>query len=147
VSEALCNFCGAKLGFTHICANVAVPNELQSLRDERDRLRTFLDEALEEWEYSCQYKSEYLREKHGDLERIAEIKAALTPAGQRWTPQERYLHDPMFKNLVDMLEAAIHRADYTPSELREAAVLAAIHYESMRVRRQFIPLTPNEATE
>jgi hypothetical protein len=38
VSEALCNFSGEKLGFTHICANVAVPNELQSIRDERDRL-------------------------------------------------------------------------------------------------------------
>jgi len=62
------------------------------------------------------------------------------------TPEERYRNDAQFKMLVDALEAAIHRAQYTPSELREAAILAAIHYESVRVRQYWDPLLgPNEA--
>ena len=40
-------------------------------------LADYLQEALLEWEYSSQYKGEHLQKKHGDLERIAEIKAAL----------------------------------------------------------------------
>lgn len=33
-----------------------------------------LSEALDEWEYSSLYKGDYLRKKHGDLERIREIR-------------------------------------------------------------------------
>jgi hypothetical protein len=35
----------------------------------------------------------------------------------------------MFRKVVDTLEALIHDAHLTPSEIREAAVLAATHYE------------------
>jgi hypothetical protein len=51
----------------------------------------------------------------------------------RMSPEERYLHDPQFKRLVDMLEKQIHECQYTPTELREAAILAAIHYENKRM--------------
>jgi hypothetical protein len=45
------------------------------------------------------------------------------------TPEERYLTDPAFRLLVDRLYESIASASYTPSELREAVILAAIHYE------------------
>lgn len=41
----------------------------------------------------------------------------------------RYLRDAAFKYLVDSLEALIHKGTYTPTELREAIILAATHYE------------------
>ena len=50
------------------------------------------------------------------------------------TPDARYRRDPKFRSLVDMMEAHIHSADFTPTEMREAALLAAIHYEHKRVR-------------
>lgn len=45
------------------------------------------------------------------------------------TPEERYLTDPMFHALVDRLGQEIQQARFTPSELREAVILAAIQYE------------------
>ena len=53
------------------------------------------------------------------------------------TPEERYTSDAMFRRLVDTLENQIHQANYTPSELREAAMLAAIHYDSARIRKMY----------
>lgn len=50
------------------------------------------------------------------------------------SPQEKYLHDPEYRQLVDILEAEIHRARFTPSEIREAALFACIRYE-MHERR------------
>lgn len=52
--------------------------------------------------------------------------------------EQRYLSDPHFKTLVDTMVMAIREAKYTPSELREAAILAAIiyetHYKAMCIR-------------
>lgn len=50
------------------------------------------------------------------------------------TPVARYQSDPMFGQLVDMMEAHLHRADFTPSDMREAAMLAAINYERRCIR-------------
>lgn len=47
-------------------------------------------------------------------------------------PEERYQRDPHYRCLVDVLEQAIHAAQYTPTEIREAAMLAAIRYEMRR---------------
>jgi hypothetical protein len=47
-------------------------------------------------------------------------------------PEERYRTDPMFRNVTDTLEALVIHAQLTPSEIREAAMLACIHHE-MRV--------------
>lgn len=46
-------------------------------------------------------------------------------------PEQRYCHDAHFAQLVDFLEAQIHAANLTPTEIREAAMLAAVHH-SMR---------------
>jgi len=54
----------------------------------------------------------------------------------RLSPEERYARDPEFNRLVDTLEMQIHQAQFTGTELREAAVLAAIKYEMKTVRPQ-----------
>lgn len=54
------------------------------------------------------------------------------------TPREKYMNDPEYHNLVDFLESMIERAQFTPSELREASVLASINYEMRHVRERAI---------
>jgi hypothetical protein len=48
------------------------------------------------------------------------------------TAEERYQRDPAFHTMVDLLEQLVHKGEYTPTELREAVVLAATHYEMRR---------------
>jgi hypothetical protein len=44
-------------------------------------------------------------------------------------PELAYMHDPEFNALVKTIEGMLYAADFTPSELRKAAVLACIHFE------------------
>jgi hypothetical protein len=48
------------------------------------------------------------------------------------TPRERYYNDPQFHALVDLMTSHMMQANYTPSEMREAALLASIKYYEMR---------------
>lgn len=48
--------------------------------------------------------------------------------------RDRYRRDPAFRTLVDTLYGAIRSAVYTPTEIREAAMLAQIMYEQERPR-------------
>lgn len=48
--------------------------------------------------------------------------------------RQRYESDPAFRTLVDTLYMCIERAEFTPTEIREAAMLAQIHYESVHIR-------------
>ena len=48
------------------------------------------------------------------------------------SPDERYFRDPQFKHLVDFMIDAIRHAQFTPTEIREAAMLAAIKYDQLR---------------
>lgn len=50
------------------------------------------------------------------------------------SPKEKYMNDPEYHNLVCMLENLIETARFTPSELREACILASINYEMRHVR-------------
>lgn len=50
------------------------------------------------------------------------------------TPRDKYLNDPQYKMLVDILCANIHACGFTPSEVREAAVLACILYEESKMK-------------
>ena len=54
------------------------------------------------------------------------------------TPREKYMNDPEYNHLVLMLESMIEQARFTPSELREACVLARINYEMRHIREQHI---------
>ena len=54
----------------------------------------------------------------------------------RMSTIDRCQQDPMFKALVDMLTAwLMEHPDYTPTELREAAMCAAETVEYLTVRR------------
>lgn len=48
------------------------------------------------------------------------------------------MNDPEYRRLVDMLGQFVESARFTPSELREACVLASINYEMRHVRSQQI---------
>lgn len=54
------------------------------------------------------------------------------------TPRDKYYNDPNFKSLVDMMCAYICNCDFTPSEMRQAAVLASIKYEETNIDRVYI---------
>lgn len=55
---------------------------------------------------------------------------------------ERYERDAHFRQLVDTIWMLIDRAQYTPTEIREAAILAQIKAEQYRIRPWIIPLRP-----
>jgi len=48
------------------------------------------------------------------------------------TPARRYMNDNAFRALVRQMESIIHRGQFTPSEVREAAIFACIQYEMTR---------------
>jgi hypothetical protein len=50
----------------------------------------------------------------------------------------RYMNDVQFRMLVDYMEGMIHQLHYTPSEMRDAALLASINYEMRRPNRTLI---------
>jgi len=55
------------------------------------------------------------------------------------------MNDPEYYRLVSMLEQFVEQARFTPSELREAAVLACINYEMRHVRGASIDPRAEEA--
>ena len=50
------------------------------------------------------------------------------------TPKDKYLNDPEYNHLVNMLESLIEQARFTPSEMREACMVACINYEMRHIR-------------
>lgn len=58
---------------------------------------------------------------------------------------ERYYNDVTFRQLVDMLLSYIDRAEFTPSEIREAAMFAQILYEETRLRPRFVEVIHGES--
>lgn len=50
------------------------------------------------------------------------------------TLRDRYYKDNYFHTLVDMMVAQIQDCNFTPSEMREAAILASIIYEEHNLR-------------
>jgi hypothetical protein len=65
------------------------------------------------------------------------------PPNNRLTPAERYRRDAEFRTVVDMLQAALSRSQYTPTELREAVILACSIHEARRLPPQYL-LPPEE---
>jgi len=63
------------------------------------------------------------------------------------TPEEKYLNDLEYRHLVNTVEALIHEAKFTPSEIREACMLGCIHYEQHRIRKYFIDEATGQAID
>lgn len=55
------------------------------------------------------------------------------------TPKERYHTDPLFHRLTDLLYHELRQGYLTPTEIREAALLAQIRFEEEHPR--YIPST------
>ena len=51
--------------------------------------------------------------------------------------KEMYLYDPIFHTLVDTIYKGIMEMQYTPGEVRAAAMLAAIKSEESQIRDGF----------
>lgn len=49
------------------------------------------------------------------------------------TPEQRFRRDPTFYHVVRSLENLVERCELTPSEIREAAVLACTRHEQRRI--------------
>ena len=49
--------------------------------------------------------------------------------------ERRYWTDPVFRNLVEAIEAGIERLQFTPSEAREAATYACYRVEQRKPMR------------
>lgn len=54
------------------------------------------------------------------------------------TPREKYENDPKYAALVNMMVLIVEKAEMTPSEIREAAILASIIYEERHIRPSMI---------
>jgi len=57
------------------------------------------------------------------------------------SPRERYFNDAAYHALVDTMRVLIERAEFTPSEIREASIMASILYEESRIPYYQIPMT------
>lgn len=62
------------------------------------------------------------------------------------TAEERYRTDPYFHSLVVCIERWIARGEFTPSEIREACIIAATNYEMRTIRPMSIRNDPDAET-
>ena len=51
--------------------------------------------------------------------------------------EHRYLHDPEFHNLVEMIEKMAFELKYTPGEVRDAAMFAMLRIEMFSVTKYY----------
>lgn len=58
----------------------------------------------------------------------------------------KYEKDPEYNRCVQMMEQMIHHGRFTPSEMREMAVMACINYEMNRISPPSFVLTPEIET-
>lgn len=56
--------------------------------------------------------------------------------------EHEYRNDPTFRAIVDMLYHAFRDGTYTPTDVRQATVLASVKFELERTDRPFMRTTP-----
>jgi len=50
------------------------------------------------------------------------------------TPDKKYQNDPAYRQFVDMVRYQLRQSNYTPTEIREACILACTMHEMETVR-------------
>ena len=50
------------------------------------------------------------------------------------TPAEQYKYDSKFRQIVDILRSELMRYEFTPAELRQAAILAATMHAEQNIK-------------
>jgi hypothetical protein len=78
--------------------------------------------------------SEFLRLTDEQIRAAESRLAEISESRGRMTPDARYMRDARYHALVNWMELQIEAANLTPTELREAVILAAVHYETRRLR-------------
>jgi len=63
------------------------------------------------------------------------------------TPKERYDHDPMYRQMVDLMESMLVAYQFTPSEMREMAIMASMHFEMRYGMRNYFQSVPHKVNE
>jgi len=58
------------------------------------------------------------------------------------SPEDRCLNDPVFRHLVDTIYVGIVGKKFTPTEVRDAAMLAMLKYESLHARHLWVVPEP-----
>ena len=63
------------------------------------------------------------------------------------SPKERYENDPQYKQLCDLIENFLTQARFTPSEVRECAVMACMHFEMRHGFRNYLQSVPSQVND
>ena len=54
----------------------------------------------------------------------------------------RYFEDPVFRSLVDTIHRGMKDGVFTPTDVRDALLVASIQIESVRTQQRFLPAEP-----
>jgi hypothetical protein len=63
------------------------------------------------------------------------------------SPKERYENDAAYKNLCNTIEGLLVKSQFTPSEVRECAVMACMHFEMRHGFRHYLQSVPYKVNE
>lgn len=63
------------------------------------------------------------------------------------SPKQRYENDASYKQLCDLIENFLIQARFTPSEVRECAVMACIHFEMRYGLTYYLQSVPSQVND